>query len=95
MDETAQKIGAVNTIKLTKEGPIGYNTDAYGFKVALEEKLKTNHTNALVLGTGGASKAVHFILQELGIKSTAVSRTAKEGQLSYQELTKDLLKANP
>lgn len=91
MDAQAEKIGAVNTIKFTNQGLKGFNTDAYGFKKSLEPFLKPHHTKALILGTGGASKAVRYVLDELGITNTFVSRTKKEGQLSYDELDGDIL----
>ncbi|MCB0372356.1 MAG: shikimate dehydrogenase [Muricauda sp.] len=94
MDSQAEKIGAVNTIKFTETGLKGFNTDAYGFKKSLEPFLKQHHTKALVLGTGGASKAVRFVLDELGIKSTYVSRSQKEGQYTYDELNRDIMEEN-
>ena len=57
LDPTAEQIGAVNTIQFTESGLKGFNTDAYGFQKSLEPHLKPHHKNALVLGTGGASKA--------------------------------------
>ncbi|TNJ45706.1 shikimate dehydrogenase [Tamlana fucoidanivorans] len=89
IDKEAKAIGAVNTIKITKKGKlIGYNTDCYGFKKSLEPFLKPNHTRALILGTGGASKAVAYALKELGISYAFVSRTIKGGvTFSYDTLT--------
>jgi len=95
LSKEAQEIGAVNTIKLTKGGLIGYNTDAYGFKKALEPFLKPHHTSALILGTGGASKAVAYVLSSLGIDFIYVSRTQKEKQLTYECLTADNIKNHP
>ncbi|HBI01065.1 MAG TPA: shikimate dehydrogenase [Flavobacterium sp.] len=81
----ATKIGAVNCIKITKKGKLkGYNTDYYGFKKSLEPLLKPHHQKALILGTGGASKAVAFALEELGILYTFVSRSKKENALDYK-----------
>lgn len=91
LDPIAEKIGAVNTIKFTKKGLVGYNTDAYGFKKSLEPLLKTHHTKALILGTGGASKAIHFVLEELGIASTYVSRAKKNQQYTYQDLDEKIM----
>lgn len=90
MDPKAETIGAVNTIKFTSEGPKGFNTDIYGFRMSLEPHLRPFHKKALILGTGGASKAISFVLRELGIGYTLVSRNPKEGQLSYQDLTTDM-----
>jgi shikimate dehydrogenase len=87
LSKKAKKIGAVNTIRFTKNGKLkGYNTDWYGFSKALLPLLKPHHKKALLLGTGGASKAVAFALKELGIKATFVSRATMIGQLSYNEL---------
>lgn len=86
LDDDAKKIGAVNTIKFDKKGLIGYNTDAYGFKKSLLPLVKDHHKNALVLGTGGASKAIVFVLQELGIAYQYVSRNPDKNQLSYSQL---------
>ena len=92
IDPTAKEIGAVNTIKVNTEGKlIGFNTDFYGFTEALKEHLKPQHTNALILGTGGASKAIAYALKQLGINYTYVSRTKQENNLTYAEITKDIL----
>ncbi|WP_339705809.1 shikimate dehydrogenase [uncultured Kriegella sp.] len=94
LDEKAQKIGAVNTIKVTSNGLKGYNTDAYGFQKSLEPLLKQHHQKALILGTGGASKAIAFVLGELGISHTFVSRNPDQDQLSYKELSKKVILAH-
>lgn len=94
LDPKAEKIGAVNTIQITTKGLKGFNTDAYGFRKSLEPFLKPHHTKALILGTGGASKAVHFVLNELGIANTYVSRNKKEGQYTYGELDKTIIQEN-
>ncbi|HEY4616922.1 MAG TPA: shikimate dehydrogenase [Flavobacterium sp.] len=87
LSKKAAKIGAVNTIKVTKKGKLkGYNTDYYGFKKALEPMLQVQHKKALVLGTGGASKGVAFALEELGILYTFVSREAKENAIDYSQI---------
>lgn len=84
LNPKAAKIGAVNCVQITKKGKLkGYNTDYYGFKKSLEPLLKPHHQKALILGTGGAAKAVAFALDELGIISTFVSRTKKENALDY------------
>jgi len=85
LSEKAQKIGAVNCIKFTKKGKLkGYNTDYYGFKKSIQPLLQPHHQKALILGTGGASKAVAFALEELGILYTFVSRSKKENALDYK-----------
>lgn len=91
LSETAQQIGAVNTIAFTTDGLIGHNTDAYGFEHSLRTLLQPHHTTALILGTGGASKAVAFVLEKLNIEATFVSRTEREGMLTYQALKSGLL----
>ncbi len=89
IDKKALKVGAVNTIKITKKGRLkGFNTDVYGFKKSLKPLLKKNHKKALILGTGGASKAVAFVLDKLEIKYKFVSRNPEgKKQISYKELT--------
>lgn len=94
LDAKAEKIGAVNTIKFTNKGMKGFNTDAHGFQKSLEPLLRPHHRKALILGTGGASKAVHFVLGELGITSTYVSRNKKKGQYAYEELDKSIIEEN-
>ncbi|WP_055445427.1 shikimate dehydrogenase family protein [Lacinutrix himadriensis] len=94
LDKNAEKIGAINTIKFTKKGKLkGYNTDYYGFKNAILPHLKPQHTAALILGTGGASKAIAYALKKLNITYTYVSRSAtKENQITYQQLTEQIVK---
>lgn len=92
IDADAKEIGAVNTIKLNDDGTVvGYNTDVYGFQKSLEPLLKTHHTKALILGTGGASKAVAFAFKKLGIEYKFVSRTASENKWSYDDLNKEII----
>lgn len=91
LDSGAKKIGAVNTIKFTENSLKGYNTDAYGFQKSIEPFLKPHHAKALILGTGGASKAIRFVLEELGIEYIYVSRTKKEHQFTYKELDKEII----
>jgi shikimate dehydrogenase len=91
IDVAAKKIGAVNTIKFSKNGMIGYNTDAYGFQKSVEPYLKNHHKKALILGTGGASKAIAFVLEELGITFSFVSRSGKNNGFKYQEITEDII----
>ncbi len=87
LSDNAAKIGAVNTIKFMADGKaIGYNTDWHGFKKSLEPMLKPHHQRALILGTGGSSKAVAYALEELGIQYTRVSRTIFENSISYDRL---------
>lgn len=88
VEPKAKAIGAVNTIKI-KEGKLtGYNTDYYGFKDSLVKFIGSNPIpkNALILGTGGASKGVKAVLEDLSIEYRFVSRKPMEGQLSYEEV---------
>lgn len=91
--KTARKIGAVNTIKITKKGNIkGYNSDVVGFQKSIEPLLKSHHTKALILGTGGASKAISYVFKKLDIEFFKVSRNArKKKEISYKDITQDLL----
>ena len=94
LDPTAEKIGAINTIKFTEKGPKGYNTDIYGFKKSLEPLLKAHHSKALILGTGGASKAIRFVLEELGIESSYVSRTDGKHHYTYEDLDQKIIETH-
>lgn len=86
-DDVVGKIKACNCIRI-KEGKLkGYNTDVTGFERALKEKLQPQHTSALILGTGGAAKAVEFVLQKLGIRFKYVSRKPTAYNYSYEMLT--------
>ena len=95
LDTAAQAIGAVNVVKVIHhDGNVhlkGYNTDYIGFTDSIRPYLKPHHTHALVLGTGGASKAVAYALQQLGLKPRFVSRTSREDIISYDELTPELM----
>lgn len=87
LDETAEAIGAVNVVHRR----VGYNTDCLGFMDSIRPLLREFNRQALVLGTGGASKAVCFGLRKLGVNPTLVSRTPKEGMLGYQDLTEEVM----
>lgn len=97
LDESACAIGAVNCIKIENGLLIGYNTDAYGFERSLQEFLQTHDAphpqQALVLGTGGAAKAVAFVLKKLNIAFKMVSREVGKADMTYEDLT--LLDAYP
>lgn len=90
LDETAEAIGAVNVVHRR----VGYNTDCLGFMDSIKPLLRGYDKQALVLGTGGASKAVCYGLRKLGITSTLVSRTPREGILGYDELTDEVMAAH-
>lgn len=86
LDKSAEKVGAVNVIKKTAEGLIGYNSDYYGFQKSLLEFLEgTKVSNAMILGYGGAAKAIEAVLQDLGIFPTIVSRKSSENAINYEE----------
>lgn len=91
LDPVAQKIGAVNCIVVDDIQRVGYNTDHAGFRDALKPLLQPHHTHALVLGTGGASKAVIYTLRELGIAYTWVSRNADHKRIRYSDISKDII----
>jgi len=90
----AKAIGAVNTIKFDNNRLIGHNTDVYGFQASLEACLspKQAKSKALILGTGGASKAVAYALEELNISYQYVSRTVSKDSLNYKNLNDVILK---
>lgn len=92
LSRKAEEVGAVNTIKVTKKGKLkGYNTDVYGFKKSLKPLLKPHHKKALVLGTGGASRAVIYVLEKLGLEYKIVSRNPIENQLSYDAISQEVM----
>ena len=96
LDKKAKKIGAVNTIKINKKGRlIGCNTDCYGFKKTLKPFIKPHHKKALILGTGGASKAIAYGLKKMKIDYSFVSRNASEHTTySYHDLSENDIKNN-
>lgn len=87
LDETAEAVGAVNVVHKR----VGYNTDCIGFMESIKPLLRAFDRKALVLGTGGASKAVCYGLKQLGINPTLVSRTPKDGMIGYSDLTESLM----
>ena len=95
MDSCAKEIGAVNVIKFTRNKDKvklkGFNSDWKAFALTLEGLLKPNHRKALILGTGGASKAVAYALKSLGIEYLFVSRSGKNGALTYEDLDVNLI----
>ncbi|WP_347173982.1 shikimate dehydrogenase family protein [Polaribacter uvawellassae] len=93
IDDEAKEIGAVNTIKFLENGTIkGFNTDVFGFLNSLKPLLEIHHTKALILGTGGASKAIAFALKKLQIEFVFVSRNPqKENEISYSTLSQEVI----
>jgi shikimate dehydrogenase len=99
LSDEAQEIGAVNVVRILrdKDGGVhtkGFNSDVIGFVNSITPLLKSHHRRALVLGSGGASKAVVFGLKKLGIATTYVSRTKRTDALTYEELTPEVLSAH-
>ena len=93
----ARAIGAINVIRIdhTKKAPllIGYNSDIIGFVNSIEPLLKSHHKKALILGTGGASKAIKYGLEKkLGLQTVNVSRSIKDRCITYEDITADVLK---
>ena len=92
----ANEIGAVNVIKITHKGKKvilkGYNSDVIGFTRSIEPLLDSFHKQALILGTGGASKAIEFGLKSLGLKTMKVSSSVKPGTIRYQDITPEMMK---
>ena len=97
LDTDAAAIGAVKVIRINRISPketelVGYNSDVIGFSRSIEPLLEPHHKKALILGTGGASKAVNFGLKKLGLETLFVSRSRHdEHTLTYQELTPELM----
>lgn len=108
VDPAAKAIDAVNCIKIVHQTPVesfftgeissksirleGFNTDCYGFEESLRPLLKKHHTKALVLGSGGASRAVTYVLQKLNIEFKLVSRRKTRKQITYSDLTPSVMK---
>lgn len=95
--DTARRIGAVNVIKIIRQKGkkaklIGYNSDIIGFTQSIQPLLQPHHKRALILGTGGSSKAAYYGLLDLGIQSIFVSRTKRgENIITYEEITPDII----
>jgi shikimate dehydrogenase len=94
LNETAQQIGAVNCITISAGKLKGYNTDCYGFQKSLEKFLTASPNICFVLGTGGSSKAVCFVLQQLNIPFIQVSRISKPQCITYDALPRHLKATN-
>ena len=95
IDPVAKEVGAVNVVKISNGILKGYNTDVYGFTQLLERALKNKTVDhALVLGTGGASKAVQYVLKQKGIPYSTVSRSREKGDFTYDTLSDEILHLN-
>lgn len=95
LDNAAAEIGAVNCIAIERKNKEislkGYNTDAYGFAESLKPLLEKQHQKALILGDGGAAKAVKYVLKQLGISYRVVVRKHAENTIHYDEVTAEIL----
>ena len=99
LSDGAKEIDAVNVVKVThdNEGKAhlqGFNSDVIGFTRSIEELVKGKHRKALILGTGGASKAIAYSLKQLGIEFLFVSRNAGEQKIAYCDLTKEIMESH-
>ncbi|QOW09025.1 shikimate dehydrogenase [Kaistella flava (ex Peng et al. 2021)] len=92
LSDEAEKIGAVNTILIKDNIKKGFNTDAFGFEKTLLLHKKDHHTSALILGNGGAAKAVKYILEKHGISYQTVTRN---GDLNFENLTEEIVREHP
>jgi shikimate dehydrogenase len=95
-DPEIAMIGAVNTIKIDRKGSrtrlFGYNTDVFGFRHSIAPFIRPHFRNALVLGTGGSSKAVTFVLEDIGLQVIRISRSPSgKGQISYKQVDRELI----
>ena len=102
VDDVVKEVGAVNCVKIHRTSDIGhrtstgFNTDVFGFEKSLLPLLKSHHTKALILGTGGASKAVRYVLKKLGIEFSFVSRSEKpaSNSYSYNDLSSEIISSH-
>ena len=91
ISEEAKAVGAVNCVKVTPQGLVGYNTDIIGIRKSLEG-ITLKGAKAIVLGTGGASKAVQYVLRESGAEVAVVSRSQGVADLAYADLTEEVIR---
>ena len=96
ISEEAREIGAVNVVRITHKGNKtqlkGFNSDVIGFTRSIEPMLESIHKKALILGTGGASKAINYGLKSLGLETLLVSRSEKIGAITYSAVTPEIIK---
>ena len=96
IDDVANEVGAVNTIQIIDGKTKGFNTDVFGFKQMIKPFFKSHHHRAIILGTGGASKAVAYVLEELGCDPIFISRCPKgENQFKYEDVNQIMMNACP
>ncbi|HQS56082.1 MAG: shikimate dehydrogenase [Bacteroidetes bacterium 24-39-8] len=89
--QAVQEIGACNCVRIVNGKRFGYNTDVVGFEQTLAPFLKPHHKKALILGTGGASAAVEWVLKKLGIEYLSVSRTASDNTITYEQIDEAMM----
>lgn len=99
LSDDAKEIDAVNVVKIVRNEDgrqklYGYNSDVIGFTRSIEELVKGKHSKALILGTGGASKAIAYSLKQLGIEYLFVSRKAGNGKIAYSDLNKEIIESH-
>ena len=94
IDNVAKEIGAVNVVSFKNGQTIGHNTDAYGFHQSIKPFMTNQHERAIIFGTGGASKAVEYVLKKLGVTVIFISRTPKgKNQFSYKEVNEQMIRS--
>jgi shikimate dehydrogenase len=92
LSDEAREIGAVNVVQVQNGHLKGFNSDIIGFTQSIQPLLKPHHKKALILGTGGASRAIRVGLTRLGLEWKYVSRTPREGMITYDDITAETLK---
>ncbi|WP_245676446.1 shikimate dehydrogenase family protein [Crocinitomix algicola] len=91
----AATVGAVNTVKIKGGVKYGYNTDVYGFRQAIKPFFKSHHERAMILGTGGAAKAVNYVLENLGVNVIQISRTKRDSKtFGYEDINENMMSFN-
>lgn len=96
LNDSAREIAAVNTVKIIRSDSVvmlkGFNTDTFGFETSLKPLLKEHHKKALILGTGGASKALKYVLKKLEIEFISASiEELKENEIRYEDIDEKML----
>ena len=92
LSDEAREIGAVNVVQIRNGHLKGFNSDIIGFTRSIQPLLKSHHQKALILGTGGASRAILVGLTRLGLEWKYVSRTPHEGMITYEDITAETLR---
>ncbi|MFK8036877.1 MAG: shikimate dehydrogenase [Crocinitomicaceae bacterium] len=96
VDPIAIEVGAVNTVVRVDGKWNGYNTDVFGFKQMIKPFFESHHERAIILGTGGASKAVQYVLEELGCNTIFISRNpTKQNEFGYEDINEVMLNSCP